>query len=247
MKKRILTYLLLITLLGFLTFLYGFSSNRNRSKKVENVKVEFKAGDNGFLTHESVNKLLIQNGKPVKNLSKSSVNLHELEKEVLANPYVEEATVFLTLDGTLQSNIKQREPIARIISKEKSYYVDKYGVEFPLSTNFSARVPLVLGVETPSEVEKITELVRFINSDDFFKKEIVGIQKNAKNDYFLTVRSGNYTIDLGAIENLKTKFKKLKAFYKKALLDGSIKKYKTITVKYRNQVVCTKQYQDGKQ
>lgn len=237
----------MFALLGFLTFLYGFSSNRNRSKKVENVKVEFKAGDNGFLTHESVNKLLIQNGKPVKNLSKSSVNLHELEREVLANPYVEEATVFLTLDGTLQSNIKQREPIARILSGQNGYYVDKYGVDFPLSTNFTARVPLVSGVKTPEEIKKITELVTFINNDDFLKKEVVGIQKNAKNDYLLTVRSGDYKIDLGDIENLDIKFKKLKAFYNKTLVDGSIKAYEKITVKYRNQVVCTKQHKDGEQ
>lgn len=247
MKKRILTYSSLLILIGFLTFLYGFSSSRNSNKKVEKIKVEFKAGDNGFLTHEAVNKLLIQNGKSVKNLSKSSVNLHDLEREVLANPYVEDATVFLTLDGTLQSNIKQREPIARMLSGKNGYYIDKYGVSFPLSTNFTARVPLVLGVETSDEIKKITELVTFINNDNFLKKEVVGIQKNTKNDYLLTVRSGNYKIDLGEVQNLDVKFKKLKAFYNKTLVDGSIKAYEKITIKYRNQVVCTKQHKDGEQ
>ena len=245
--KKIAAYISFILLIAFLSFLYGFTSNRNNHKKVKDTVVEFEEGDNNFLTHSMVDKMLIQNQKFVKNQPKRVVDLHFLETNVSANPYVEKATVFLTIDGVLKTLIKQRRPIARVVDKDSIYYVDKYGVKIPLSANFSARVPLVSGVGSAEEIKELIQLIHIISSDDFFKKEIIAIEKNAQNEYMFTVRTGDYQIAFGKFEEVIIKFKKLKAFYNKALIDGSIKDYKTINVKYNNQVVCTKHNQDGKQ
>lgn len=249
MKKiaSYIKYVLPLFIIGVLALLYGFSSKRNSQKKVKEIVVQFQKGNNHFLTHSMVNKLLIQNDTTVKNQPKRVIDLHGLEKRVLANPYVEKATVFLTLNGSLKTVIKQREPIARLVDKQGSFYVDKYGVVVPLSETFSARVPLVSGVNSSEEIKEITQLIVLINKDDFLKKEIVAIEKNSFNEYIFTVRSGNHKIDFGTITNANVKFSKLKAFYNKALGDNSIKNYKRINVKFRNQVVCSKQNQDGKQ
>ena len=245
--KKVATYLSFFLLLMFLAFLYGFTTKRNGGKKVKNTVVEFQAGDNNFLTHSMVDKLLIQNNEFVKNQPKRLVDLHFLEANVSVNPYVEKAAVFLTVDGVLKTVIKQRTPIARIVDKNESYYVDKYGVEIPLSTNFSARVPLVLGVKGAEEIKELTKLITIINSNSFFAKEIIAIQKNIQNEYTFTVRSGDYKIIFGELVDVSEKFKKLIAFYNKAFKDKTINNYKTINVKYHNQVVCTKKNQDGKQ
>lgn len=247
MIKKALTYISFLLLLAFLTFLYSFSSHRNKAKKVKNTVVEFTSGNNNFLTHSLVDKLLIQNNDFVKNQAKRVVDLHLLETKVSSNPYVEKATVFLTIDGELKTVIKQRKALARIVNKNGSYYVDKYGVKMPLSTNFSARVPLITGVGNPDELNEITELLNIIVSDDFLKKEVVAVHKFANNEYEFSARSGNYKIHFGKFKNVKSKIKKLKAFYNKAFVDASIKKYKVINLKYHNQVVCTKQTKDGKQ
>lgn len=245
--KKVATYLSFFLLLVFLTFLYSFTTGRNGLKKVQNTVVEFEAGDNNFLTHSMVNKLLIQKNEFVKNQPKRLVDLHFLEANVSANPYVEKTAVFLTVDGVLKTTIKQRKPIARIVDKNNSFYVDKFGKKIPLSTNFSARVPLVLGVKESDQINELTELIKAINSNSFFAKEIIAIQKNTKSEYIFTVRSGDYKINFGELTNVTEKFKKLTAFYNKAFTDKTINNYKTINVKYHNQVVCTKQNQDGKQ
>lgn len=247
MIKKVLTYLLFPLLIGLLLFLYGFSIHRNLQKKVKEIEVQFDAGMNPFLTHESVNKLLIQNNAPVKNQPKSVIDLHELEKIVSENPYVEKASVFITPEGFLKTHIKQREPLARIITSKEVYYIDKYGIKMPLSANYSSRVPLVLGVESVEEIKEITQLVTLFSKDEFLKKEIVGVQKLRNNEYVFDVRSGDYKINFGKFSQVDEKVKKIKAFYNKALLDNTIHNYKTINVKYHNQVVCTKQNQDGKQ
>ncbi|WP_231874629.1 cell division protein FtsQ/DivIB [Polaribacter atrinae] len=202
--------------------------------------IEFEAGDNQFLTHSMVNKLLIQNDTTVKNQAKSVINLYSLEKTVSENPYVENAAVFLTISGTLKSIIKQRTPVARIVDKKDSYYVDKQGVKIPLSSNYSARVMLVSGVKQEEEVKEILPLISFILQDNFLQKEVVGIEKFADDEYQFSVRSGNYKIDFGKLSEIDVKFKKLKAFYNKTFEDKTIEEYKTINLKYHNQVVCAK-------
>lgn len=247
MLKKVLTYLFFPLLIVVIILLYGFSLDRNQQKEVSDIEVEFRAGDNLFLTHESVNKLLIQNDEEVKKQRKSVLDLHKLENSVLANPYVEEANVFLTPGGLLKTHIKQREPLVRIITNDENYYVDKYGVKIPLSKNHSARVPLVMGVKSSEDIKEITKLAILFSKDNFLKKEIISVTKNAEQEYFFGVRSGDYKINFGKYVNVDEKIKKIKAFYNKALLDKTIENYKTINVKYHNQVVCTKQNQDGKQ
>jgi cell division protein FtsQ len=238
--KKFFKYIAFLLLIGGLAFLSSFSKKRNSNKKVSEVIIEFEAGDNQFLTHSMVDKLLIQNDTTVKNQAKSVINLYSLEKTVSENPYVENAAVFLTISGTLKTIIKQRSPVARIINKKDSYYVDKQGVKIPLSHNFSARVMLVSGVKKDEEVRELLPLISFILEDDFLHKEVVGIEKFDDGEYQFSVRSGNYKIDFGKLSEIDVKFKKLKAFYNKTFEDKTIEEYKTINLKYHNQVVCAK-------
>jgi cell division protein FtsQ len=233
-------YLILLAFIVSLGFLYGFSSKRNQQKKVHDIVIEFEEGENSFLTHSMVNKLLIQNQKRVKNQAKSVIDLYRLENTVLTNPYIKASAVFMSIDGTLKSTVKQREAIVRVISKNGSYYVDKQGVVFPLSNSYSARVPLVTGVEKDQDLKEVIAAMQLVLADDFLRKEIVGIHKSDAGNYLFSVRSGNYKVEFGKLEKLNTKFKKLKAFYNQTFLDNSIHDYKTINLKYNGQVVCTK-------
>ena len=238
--KRVLKYLLFAVLIGFLSFLYSFTAVRNSQKKVAKIEVKFQAGNNNFLTHFMVNKLLIQNDIIVTNQAKSVIDLYHLENNVLRNPYVEKAAVFLTIGGVLKTNIKQRTPIARIFSNKNTYYIDKQGVKVPLSSNYSARVLLVQGVENSVDIKMILPLISYILEDDFLHKEIVGIVKSDADEFEFSVRSGDYKIDFGKLNDLEVKFNKLKAFYNTTYKNKTIQEYKTITVKYHNQVVGAK-------
>ena len=138
-------YIKALILLALVVFLYGFTHQKNSVKTIRDIVIEFDEGNNLFMNYEMVNKLLIQNGKTVKNQGKSVIDLHKLEVHVLAHPMVEDASIFLTVDGLLKSKIKQRTPIARVITDNKSYYIDKQGKTMPLSSNHSARVMLISG------------------------------------------------------------------------------------------------------
>jgi len=234
---KYIAFVLLVLVLGFL---YSFSSTRNSNKIVENVIVEFESNGSNFITHSMVNKLLIQNGEGVKNQAKSVINLYNLEKAICMNPYIENSSVFLGINGTLKTIITQRTPVARMINVSNSFYIDRKGVRVPLSDTYSERVLLVSGVNNDDDVREILPLISFILDDRFLQKEIVGIEKFANKEYQISVRSGTYKIDFGKLTNMEVKFKKLKAFYNTTFGDKTIHTYKNINVKYHNQVVCTK-------
>ncbi|MFT4575212.1 MAG: cell division protein FtsQ [Polaribacter sp.] len=238
--KKILTYLFSLLLIGALAFLYSFSSAKNSAKKIKNIVIEFVEVENSFLTQQMVNKLLIQNNRKVTNQPKSILDLQGLEQRMLSNPYIESATVFYTIDGVLKTIVKQRTPVARINTSNLSYYVDKQGVKVPLSANYSARVILITGGVNKDNLKEITAFLNVILADDFLKKEIIGVHITQKEEFILSVRSGQYKIELGSLEKMDIKFKKLKAFYNKAFVDKTIDQYKTINLKYHNQVVCAK-------
>jgi len=238
--KRVLKYLMLFILILSLGFLYSFSNMKNGQRTIQKIQVEFESGENLFLTHSMVNKLLIQNDSSVQNQAKSVIDLYSLEQQVLENPYIEKVSLYVSIDGTLNSVIKQRTPIARVIGGSGVYYIDAQGVKVPLSENYSARVPLITGIKKEQDLKEVYQLLQKIVADDFLKKEIVGIHFDQSNDCLFAVRSGNYKIEFGQLKEMDQKFRKMKAFYNKAFSDSTIQTYKTINIKYHNQVVGVK-------
>ena len=226
--KGYIVFVKSIFLLAIVVFLYAFTGQRNSKKTVVATGIEFSNGDNLFLSHAMVNKLLIQKEGPLKNKAKSLINLHNLESDVCSNPLVESAVIYMTIGGSLKAVVTQRTPVARVQTREQVYYLDRQGLKMPLSPNYSASVLLVSGAVTDRDLPAVFQLVVKIRKDSFLKKNIVGIEKKSEQ------------IQLGDIVNLNQKFKKLEAFYNKAILDKEIEIYKTIDLKYNNQVVCTK-------
>ena len=238
--KKVIGYIKTFLLIAFLVFLYGFSSSRNKLKKIDNIEIIFENGDNLFITHEMVNKLLIQKFDRLKSQPKENILLNKLEEVLLSNRMVENAEVFLSVDGELGAVIKQKTPIARVRQDEGAYYIDSKGNRMPLSSIYSARVPIVEGISNGKISKEIYTLAYLIYNDEFLKKQIVGIEQTPKKEFILKSRVGNQTIELGDLRQIDKKMKKLKVFYHKNLNDKNPIIYKKINLMFDNQVVCTK-------
>jgi cell division protein FtsQ len=221
-------------------FLFSFTSNRNKNRKLTKSVVIF-VGDNApFVRQETVNKLLIENRKEVSSIQKVNLDLNTLESTLDAQLMIEKSHVFVTIDGVLKAVVKQKNPIARFFGDEGSFYIDYEGHRMPLSANFTARVPLVSGDLNKKNNEDLTRLLRTIYDDEFLKKNIIGIQIMPNGSLIMLNRNFDYQIDFGKLANMELKFKNYKAFFQKAVLDSSLYKYKKIDLRFTEQVVCTK-------
>jgi len=221
-------------------FLFSFTSNRNNNRKLTKAVVIFVGNTEPFVDQETVNKLLIENNKDAKSIGKDKLDLNKLEKGLNAQEMIEKSDVFVSIDGVLKAVVKQKTPIARVFDGDNSFYIDYEGNKMPLSTNFTARVPLVSGEINKKNSEDLAELFRIINDDVFLKKNIIGAQILPNGSIKMLNRNYNYQIDFGGTVRMKAKFNNYKAFFQKAVLDSSLYKYKTIDLRFAQQVVCTK-------
>ena len=227
-------------MIALVIFLFSFTSYRNSTRKLKKSTVVFIGNNLPFVKQETVNKLLIENNKDAQSIGKDKLDLNKLEKSLNKQEMIEKSDVFVSIDGVLKAIVKQKTPIARVFNGEDSFYIDYKGNTMPLSTNFTARVPLVTGEINKKNNKDLADLFRIIYDDAFLKKNIIGVQIMPNGSLLMLNRNFNYQIDFGRIMNVEDKFKNYKAFFQKAVLDSSLYKYKKIDLRFSQQVVCTK-------
>ncbi len=229
----------LVLILCVVVFLYAFTSKRNDERLMTEANIEFADIEN-YITKEKVNNLLIQNYGAITGVRKVALDLNTVEKKLDTNPMVDKAEVYTTVDGKLKAVIRQRKPVARIFNGSKSYYLDYKGREMPLSEHETARVLLVTGEIEKADAKRLHKLLDYIYDDAFLKKDIVGLTVTPLGNMIFRTRGYDYDIVFGKPVNIDRKFKNYKAFLQDAVKDTLIKNYKTVNLKFTQQVVCTK-------
>lgn len=229
----------MVLILGAVIFLYSFTSKRNENRMLKEADIEFAEAED-FITHEKVNNLLIQNFGSIKSIRKDKLDLNSVEKSLDKNPMIDKAEVYATVDGKLKAIISQRKPIARIFQGDNSFYIDQKGSRMPLSESYTARVPLVTGEVDSIDKQKLNKLLNYINDDVFLKKNIIGMEVKSTGSLRMQTRNFGYEIVFGSPVNIEKKFNNYKAFLQDAVKDTLIDQYKTINLKFTQQVVCTK-------
>jgi cell division protein FtsQ len=232
-------YIKLMAVLCLVVFLYAFASSRNSVRKVSEPNIQFIGENNLFITEEAVSKLLIQSYGDIKNMPKETLALNVLERALNSNPMIKTAEVYVTVNGTLTAKIEQKRPIARV-STNASYYIDDEGFYMPLSSNYSARVPIVTGHVEKNNLENVYAVARKVEQDDFLKKNVIEIHQDVNKVIYLRLRQCHFLVQLGSVDFLDKKINNLKAFYQKSLKENTLNNYSKVNLQFDNQVVCTK-------
>lgn len=232
-------YIKVIGLLVLVGFLFAFSKNRNDNRKISEPKIKFLGENKMFITEATVSKLLIQNQASVADQPKDIIDLNQLESALNSNPMIKKAEVFMSVNAELSAEIEQKRPIARV-STNASYYIDDEGSFMPLSPNYSARVPLVIGNIKKNDLNTVFQFAKTVDKDEFLKKHVIEIRQNDDKTIDFKIRKSDFTIHLGTLKMLEKKINNFKAFYQKALKDNILDTYKLVNLKFDKQVICTK-------
>lgn len=238
MKRINWNYIKMVVVIALIGFLYGFAEKRNNYREINGVEVNFIEDENLYVTKDIVNKLLIQNKDKVKNATKETIALNEIEKRLDSHDMIADADVYVTVKGTLGATVVQRKPLGRVYGSTV-FYIDSDGKKMPLSKHHSARVPLVFNV-TDKDVLTVFPLLEFAASDSFLRKHITEIYKERNGTYTLKLRDVNFEVEFGLVNDIQRKINNLKAFYKKAMKDNKLNSYSKVNLQFGNQVVCTK-------
>jgi cell division protein FtsQ len=254
-KKRIWRHILIglawAVSLGGVVVLMSFIEIKKAEVVCKNIKI-YIPGNQYFIDRQEVDKILLVNGRVLMGRKIENINIHNLENRLRANPFIEFATVYADMDGTITVQITQRQPILRLINRfDQDFYVDQHGLKIPLSANFTARVPVANGfidelfanrvdtLDTPL-ARDLFKTAAYISKDSLWNAQIAQLYVNKDHEIELVPRVGNHRILLGNADSLDTKFHNLLVFYKKALPQVGWDAYRVINVKYANQVVGVK-------
>ena len=228
-----ITILMMIIFSG-LAF-YSFNI-KNQNRLTAGLDISILPSEDYYISKDSISSIL----NPFLGDEKKSIDLNLIENIVDNNSYVDKSEVSLSLSGKLVLKVKQKTPVARVISENEMFYVDKDLRKMDLSKLQSAQVPIVTGFENKicrSYLKKVFEL---IDNDAFLKQNISKIIINSPNSLSLKLRAYDIIVKIGDQRNLKNKFLKLRAFYTRANAKKNLIEFKQINLQFDNQVVGVK-------
>lgn len=242
----------------------GFSDSRQGRMKCNKVVISIlDTLGQSFVEPEDIRMVVHNKFGELEGQKLSSINISLLEKIIANNPFIADAEVFSSVDGKLNIEVLQRRPVVRVVNfNQESFYIDDQGFFMPLSEKYTARVPVANGYIFHREAERkvnglsiagdekadtalsviarVYKVAHYVSQDDFWSAQIEQIYINASGEMELIPRVGLHTIVIGDGSNLEDKFARLFLFYNEGLNKAGWDKYKTINLKFKDQVVCTK-------
>jgi len=263
MKKLIKPILYLLSILLFVSgtvWLLKFAHSRHSERVCDVVRVFVDSGNGDvFITeNEIIEKLFTSKLHPEGQTA--NLNTYAIENFLLQNSAIQNVSVFTQISGEVDIRVLQRQPIARIENaRQQQFYIGADGGLMAINPNHTARLIIVNGNITDpfipnknilkpatskasetSMLNKIYQLATFIRNDEFLNALIAQIYVNSKNEFELVPKIGNQIILLGSAENYEDQFLRLYRFYHYAARKVDISTYRTINLKYNNQVIGTR-------
>lgn len=239
------------------------------NEQYQNRKMQFpeivliNEGNNAFLMDRDIEQRLRYNNMQLNGVKRKEINTNLIESIVAKMYEVRTAKVHMNLDDTWRILIELRKPLARVFNGQgESYYVDADGKKMPLSPLYSAKILPFTGniydqmdslsvrniinndsLKTIKFLPQIYYLSEYVCKDPFLSALITQVEVDRNGDFVLIPIVGNQKIHFGnpySREVVQERFKKLLVFYKEAIPYIGWNQYESITLKYKNQVVCKK-------
>ena len=228
---NILFVMILILSIG----VFYSSNHKNYSRLIDNVNVTITPKTSYFISADSIENMVLK----YVNKLKDSITLSLIENEIDKNTYVSKSEVFTGVGQDLFVNIMQKDPIARLITKDSIFYLDKNSNFMSLSKLQSVNVPIVLGYGDEGDLEFLTKISLQIRDDSFLKENV---SKIIINDHKISLKLRGYQslVLVGNNFRLEKKIQNLKAFYMRAKEENNLNDYKQVNLQFENQVVAIK-------
>jgi cell division protein FtsQ len=221
----------------------GMSSKNNKICTGVDITIEG-ATSNFFVDEAEVRRIVRQFGVDTGISTKiGDIDIKAIERALYKNVWVKHAQIYFDNNGKLHVILNEREPVARVFRKDgSSFYLDSSAAIMPLSTKFSARVPIFATNSVAYDsatLQSIKNISNRIVKDSFLNALIEQAVVTKKDNYEFVPKMGKQRIVFGNSENIDAKFDKLKLFYKNIISEVGWNKYATINLAYNNQVVAT--------
>ncbi len=235
-------------LVAFIAVTLSFATRESRHIVCRNIHIELRDDEMIRISKDEITRLIYAADQHIIGKELKHINSEMIEKEVEKHQAIQKAEVFKVIvndsssyNGILGVRIKHRDPVVRIMSGNDRYYLDKSGEKIPVSSGYSANVLVATGNFSEEYARKeLLPFVLFLNNNPFWKAQVEQVHIDSNGGVFLTPLVGDQVIEMGSLKDYSEKLRNLKAFYEQVLINNNWEKYKSISLKYRNQVIAKK-------
>ena len=211
----------------------------------------------GFVVNDSI----IAHAKDIcgieRQASIASVDMMKLNRMLSENPWIAKSSAYIDLNDTLIITAREYEPAIRIYNNSgQSVYITRDGVIIPASPHYTPHLIIASGnysFATPHQNGNINDslylnsglaealaIAQAIDKDQFLKDNIGQIYRNTDNEYEIIVNNLPVQVILGDTCAVDNKLQRLKVLLEKYHGTNELTSYKSMSLKYKNQIVCTK-------
>jgi len=246
--KKILIILGWMCFAGGIGFTIYYAYTQRSAVRCQSIVVNINPNSPRFLDEDEIAKMVENAGEQVIGKGLFAVNINQIEKKLASITTFDNVEIFRRIDskgftfkGKLVVNLDERSPVLRIKNSSDDYYLDQSGVKIPVSQKYIDRILIATGIIPDEKIEKgFLAMADFINKDDFWRAQIEQVLVQSNGELIMLPQVGDYLIEFGTPEDYTLKLRNLRAVYQQGFKNLGWNKYRTISVKYRNQVVCTK-------
>ena len=241
----LLGWLCLSAAIGF-TIYYAYMERE--AVRCLSIVVNINPNSPRFMDEKEITGMIEKSGEPIIGQRLSSININKLETRLTSFSSLNNVQIFrkvnakgFSFSGKLVISVDERMPVLRIRNSTDDYYLDSEGIKVPVSLKYVQRILIASGTVPNKDIEKsLLKMAAYVDKDEFWRAQIEQVFVQANGELLLLPQVGNYLIEFGIPDDYELKLRNLKAVYQQGFKNLGWNKYKIISVKYRNQVVCTK-------
>lgn len=228
-----------LTVISLFTIIIAFTTHKHKQQLVSFERDNIEISEKTFLNQDILFEFIEKSNLISDGVSLHTFHLNNLEEYIEQHPLIKCAEVFASQKGVLRVNIEPRKAIVRIITDSSTYYLDEDMKIMPTSNEYTARVLVVSGDVGLQHHHQIFNFLEIIEKNEFWKSQITQLYF-INDEVILIPRVGDQRVHFGLLTNISAKLDNLYQFYMQAMPVKGWQTYSDISLKYSNQLVCTK-------
>jgi cell division protein FtsQ len=208
-----------------------------------------------FADQKDITKMITDAGiAKVQNKPIAFFDLRRMEGMLEKNIWIRDAQLFFDNNSFLHVKVAEREPVARIFTREgSSFFIDSSGTQLPLSEKIKTKLPVFTGYPAPGIrlhgedsvlTSQLRQLGSFIRNSPFWMAEISQVDITPSRTFELIPTIGEHVVEFGDGTDCAGKFHRLFVFYREVLARAGFEAYARINVAYAGQVIGVKNGKD---
>ena len=258
MVKKILSIVLWVVTGAAIIVLFAFARKGYLENPLKGIHLNVERSQAiGFVENDSIIAKASAICGMERQASISEIDMMKLRRMLNDNPWIEQSSVYVDLNDTLRITAIEYEPALRVYNLEgRSVYLTREGVIIPSSPRYTPHLIIAsgsYGFTTPRSNGNIADslylnsglaealaIANAISKDQFLQEHIGQIYRNTDNEYEVIVNNLPIQVIVGDTCAVDNKLHRLKVLLEKYQNTTELEGYKTMSLKYKNQIVCTK-------